>query len=244
MADALRMTADVKGYVGFRINELGSAYYESLTEGGYGVENAIWEGFLEYAKRTLAFRAEYEGVCVADTGVYAYTDVNVEAGRLWGLWSVWVDDRQLDAADERTLLAMNTKWRSAGSGTPTLWMPWGHQAFRIWKPPSSGLEILIDGFETPSRTAYDADGDAYEFPIHESHVKAVGLWACVLLSIKDPSDSNALRLSPFYKEWESAIDEAERDNRRTMGTVAQFGKYADTGGVTSPFRLSRTVEIL
>lgn len=151
--------------------------------------------------------------------------------RIFDLWHVEYDDSELIRASVHDLDRYLNTWRSADGGTPSHWLPWGAQTFRLWRTPTGTDTIRIDGWETPDEGAIASDADTFDCDDADAE-GVIALWGCILATVKFPNDENALRRSPFYEQYVDACKTAYRRIHNSGDGNVQLGKYAEAPRMT------------
>jgi len=173
----------------------------------FDIDDALDLALKRWYEATLCSRATYTLAAVSGQSVYARSAFPTGASRIFDLYLVTFDGSTLIPTSVENLNSLNQNWRTATSATPRYWMPWNDTDIRLYPTPSTTDNIIIEGFQLPDYTYFDADTD--EPPgVNIADHDALTLYAAMLVTIGEPTDENAARQSTLYTLWTSKLAKA------------------------------------
>lgn len=198
--------AEIRELARFYLSETGTSWYKNTTAGIFDIDDALVLSLQRYYRETKCSMVNFTLAATADQEEYAYTAFHADAARIFDISYISYDGDPLTRINRGNLDRIDSKWRTAASGTPRYWLPWGDKKIRIYKPPSGTLNLYLEGWETPASTVFDGDSDTP--PIDVTDHPIIAKYAAVLGTIRDVTDENQMRQNVLYKEvlagWQAA----------------------------------------
>ncbi|MEN6358158.1 MAG: hypothetical protein ABFD83_13875 [Armatimonadota bacterium] len=211
---------DLAKLVRSHLDELSGTWLKDTSSdplGSFSIYDYLDLAYKQYAKETECFKVNYTKAAVVGTDIYKNSDFGTSGagGRIFNLIYVAFNSVTIYPVTESRLDAYNSNWRFAANGTPTNWLKYSNKSFRLFPKPSAASDIYIEGYETPDISSFTEDTEP---DIEELDHSLLAVYASILVTVRDPSNTNAIRASQLYPIWQAGIADA-RDRIHGPGSA-------------------------
>lgn len=192
------------------LDELSPGRLVDSTDGQFGLDAAVDEAYIQYAKAVKCFRSDLAPQnSVATQAIYDHLTFDA-SNRLFEIYAARYNGVDLRVLTVEELDGIHPYWRTGSAGTPAVLVPWDEGRFRLYPTPSAVASIAIDGYLLPDLTTFTEDTDVLDLQPSRAIVIAAGTAVIASMRFADVP-SQQLQKSDCYGLWTEGIKTANRE---------------------------------